>query len=63
MNANDGDRIRLCQLESVQYLAMADAEANTRCASGVQKNTMLRSSTPLMNRVNKAFFKYCFTTQ
>ena len=42
MNANDGDRIRLRQLESVQYLAMANAEANTLCVNGVQKNPMLQ---------------------
>jgi hypothetical protein len=42
MNANDGDRIRLRQLESVQYLAMADAEDNALCPFGVQKNPMLQ---------------------
>jgi hypothetical protein len=42
MNANDGDRIRLRKLESVQYLAMADAEANANCPTGVQKNPLLQ---------------------
>jgi hypothetical protein len=42
MSLNDGDRIRLRQLESVQYLAMADTEANPLCAFGVQKNPMLQ---------------------
>ena len=42
MNANDGDRIRLRKLESVQYLAMADAVPNAMCSTGVQKNPMLQ---------------------
>ena len=42
MNANDGDRIRLRKLESVQYLAMADAVTNAICGTGVQKNPMLQ---------------------
>jgi len=42
MNATDDDRIRLRQLESVQYLAMADAVTNAICGTGVQKNPMLQ---------------------
>jgi len=42
MNANDGDRIRLRQLESVQYLAMQEADSNSLCQYGVQKNPMLQ---------------------